>query len=61
MRLCLSRDLVRKFPIGVNAEEALREQVARMDAVGKAGFSACTFGGRKVFGFEAGEEGVEMI
>jgi len=59
-RLCLSRDTVRKFPIGVSVEEALREQGARMEAVGKAGFSACTFGGRKVLGFVVGDEGVNM-
>ncbi|QDS68393.1 hypothetical protein FKW77_010760 [Venturia effusa] len=59
-RLCLSRDPVRKFPIGVSAEEALREQAARMEAVRKAGFSACTFGGKRVFGFAVREEGIEM-
>lgn len=31
-----------------------------MEAVDKTGFSACTFSGRKVFGFVVGEEGVEM-
>lgn len=59
-RLCLSRDQVRKFPTGVSAEEALREQPARMEAVRKAGFSACTFGGRRVFGFVVCEDGIEI-
>lgn len=44
----------------MSAEEALKEQAARMEAVRKAGFSACTFGGKKVFGFVVGEAGIEM-
>ncbi|TID16973.1 hypothetical protein E6O75_ATG09739 [Venturia nashicola] len=48
-RLLLSRDPVRKFPMGVSAEEALREQTARMEAMRKAGFSAYAFGGSRVF------------
>jgi hypothetical protein len=60
IRLCFARDQVNKFPIGISAEEALREQLARMQAVEKSGFSACTFDGRRVFGFMVGEEGVEL-
>lgn len=56
----MSRDQVRKFPTGVSAEEALREQAARMEALKKAGFSACTLGGRKVFGFVVSEDGVQL-
>jgi hypothetical protein len=60
IRLCLARDQVKKFPFGISAEEALREQLSRMQAVEKSGFSACTFDGRRVFGFVVSDEGVEM-
>lgn len=44
----------------MSAEEALKEQVARMEALRKAGFSACTFGGKRVFGFVVCEDGIQM-
>jgi hypothetical protein len=61
LRLCLTRDPVRKFASGISAEEDLKEQAARQAAVEQARFTATLFGGKKAFQFSVGEEGVVIV